>query len=151
MDSICGCVVHCGICSNSMVALTPPSTTRAVSNAPLGAQGESHSKRQRAVNELLATEKNYVDDLLMVVKTYRQPLTTVLSDGDMHALFANWDELIDVGKQLYQQMESRQDELGRVLMSFESKLTQVFTRFCANQQRAVDLLMSKEETVICSA
>lgn len=88
--------------------------------------------RQECINELIQTEKAYIDDMSIVHKAFELPMreSRVISNGDVDRIFVNWQELVETNKaflkDILHRTNSGSDIIGDVICNhvriFESKL-----------------------------
>lgn len=86
------------------------------SATPKGAAAETpESGRQHAVDELIATERNYVQTLRTIVAVFANPLraslrcgSPILNAQEMKTVFSNVEEVLSANTQLLNDLEARQ-------------------------------------------
>ena len=76
--------------------------------------------RTRAVKELLASEKSYLNHLQIVEKFFMEPLledaSLGVSGSDFAAVFGDLPAIIQVNKELLESLEKSSDRIGRVFL-----------------------------------
>lgn len=67
--------------------------------------------RQECINELIQTEKAYIEDMSIVHKVFEMPMreSRVVNNTDVDRIFVNWQELIDCNKQFLRDILHRTD------------------------------------------
>lgn len=67
--------------------------------------------RQECINELIQTEKAYIEDMSIVHKVFEVPMrdSRVVSKTDVDRIFVNWQELIDSNKEFLRDILHRTD------------------------------------------
>ncbi|KAL6077087.1 DH domain-containing protein [Balamuthia mandrillaris] len=110
-------------------------------------QMEDQRRRDLVVQELLATERTYFEDLTILVNVFKQRLvqTKVITVTDAEQLFSNAEVLIVANSQLLHCLEREvlkdiaSQCIGQVFLEMLEKL-EVYSDYCANQNAALDLL-----------
>eukprot|EP01102_Stenamoeba_stenopodia_P002108 TRINITY_DN11872_c0_g1_i1.p1 TRINITY_DN11872_c0_g1~~TRINITY_DN11872_c0_g1_i1.p1 ORF type:complete len:1388 (+),score=341.30 TRINITY_DN11872_c0_g1_i1:151-4314(+) len=107
------------------------------------------SKRGHVLAEILATEKDYVGDLKLIVDVYLHPLqqNKILEPAQVATIFGNVETLLGVNTQLLASLESRIVEsnggsqviMGDIFLSMSHYL-KMYSAYCANQPRALACL-----------
>lgn len=107
-------------------------------------------KRNLAIQELIQTEHNYMEDLKMVRQVFFKPLgdSGCLTPAEMKELSANWDELERITKMFCKELkklnsEDSYDSVGDLVLGKLAQL-QGFVAFGEAQQSCLDLLERKE-------
>jgi flagellar biosynthesis chaperone FliJ len=61
------------------------------------------NKYLNVINELIQTEKNYVQNLRKVVETYYYPLRQnhILNESELDIVFLNWQHIVDLNTKFY--------------------------------------------------
>ncbi|KAL6045839.1 Round spore [Balamuthia mandrillaris] len=112
-------------------------------------QMEDQRRRDLVVQELLATERTYFEDLTILVNVFKQRLvqTKVITITDAEQLFSNAEVLIVTNSQLLHCLEREvlkdiaSQCIGQVFLEMLEKL-EVYSDYCANQNAALDLLFN---------
>lgn len=102
-------------------------------------------KRAKTVEELLITERKYVQDLELLL-TYQTRLQTtgILSADTIHYLFPNINILIDfqrrflIGIEYHAQLPPSEQRLGSVFANFQDGF-EVYEGFALNQKKACEI------------
>lgn len=109
---------------------------------------KSNNKHSMYCQELMHTEQNYYDDLVMVKEVFYKQMASskVLNSDELRTIFINWDELIKVtknfGKLLRQYGEG---SVGRAVLDSLKNL-RAFVTFCQFQQSSLEFLESKSKS-----
>ncbi|XP_054272231.1 protein vav isoform X2 [Macrosteles quadrilineatus] len=109
----------------------------------------SHSleKRDYVINELVETEKNYVDVLVTLQRSFMRPLSTLLEDHDYRTIFMWIKELSEIHSGFHSQLRKvvapgSCARLSEVFLNWREKFL-VYGDYCANlpdaQSRISDL------------
>ena len=107
-------------------------------------------KRYNVINELLTTEKDYLDCLEIVRDCFITPLKTnkILVEDEMEIIFINWNDLLLCTNRLYKSLKIRkkmtikQDiNIGDILCENFSQMG-AYVRFCSSQLTAAGLLQN---------
>lgn len=100
--------------------------------------------RQECINELINTEKVYIEDMCTVHNVFEVPIreSKVITRRDVDCIFVNWQELIDCNKEFLKDIlhrtESGSDIIGDVIsnhvrfilgIEFEAKFKKKITTF----------------------
>uniref|UniRef100_UPI003AAF5DE2 dynamin-binding protein isoform X2 n=1 Tax=Centroberyx gerrardi TaxID=166262 RepID=UPI003AAF5DE2 len=102
-------------------------------------------KREKVIEELLQTEKDYIKDLQMCVKEIIQPLQRKqVQNVDFDGLFGNISSVIDLSQRLFKTLQDT-DSTGKVFLDFKSELEEVYKIYCQNHDDAISLLESYEK------
>lgn len=110
-------------------------------------------QRSKVVDELVATEAAYVQDLAVLVGLYRRPLeheyAGCLLPQHVEALFGNVEALLEVNLALLarllevEQQPPAQQEVGRVFLEAQEGLGR-YVAYCTNQKGAMEALEKLE-------
>ncbi|KAI8833753.1 hypothetical protein BC829DRAFT_407635 [Chytridium lagenaria] len=103
-------------------------------------------KRQEVVFEILSTEKDYVDDLNIIIDVYIKPLkkTKLIRPKDMSVVFSNIEAIAPVNRELLKSFETRQSEspnnvveqVGDIFIGVSDYL-KMYTMYCSNHPYAL--------------
>ncbi|XP_041459914.1 rho guanine nucleotide exchange factor 3-like [Lytechinus variegatus] len=110
-------------------------------------------KRQEAIFELLQGEVDLVDDLYLVMKTYRDAMRSlqILTDQDLNIIFGSLDELRMIHEEFMCDLQKQRgkngatEEVGQVLLKWLPMVTEVYVTYCTNQLAAKNLLDEKKQ------
>nr|XP_054751935.1 rho guanine nucleotide exchange factor 3-like [Lytechinus pictus] len=110
-------------------------------------------KKQEAIFELLQGEVDLVDDLYLVMKTYRDAMRSlqILTDQDLNIIFGSLDELRMIHEELMCDLQKQRgkngatEEVGQVLLKWLPMVTEVYVTYCTNQLAAKNLLDEKKQ------
>lgn len=79
-----------------------------------GSSGPKGDKRTHIVNEIVSTEKNYIQSIELLVKVFQPALKILINDPntalkveDVRRMFANIDMIIPLNKELLKDLEAR--------------------------------------------
>ncbi|GJQ83722.1 putative Eps15 homology domain protein [Trypoxylus dichotomus] len=120
--------------------------------APLQqSMGPTDKKRQDCINELIQTEKAYIDDMKVVYEVFELPLleSHVVEKNDVEGIFVNWREILLCNKNflddLLERTNSGSDVVGDIICAHLPKMTAYIT-FCSKQLDSATLLQKLTET-----
>lgn len=109
--------------------------------------------REKILNEILQTEKDYVNDLGVIINVYCKELTTngIITPEQEKTLFSNIEELEELNRVVLGKFEARfkavQEagaplaiiNLGDIFLQMSDQL-KWYTDYCANQPQALSML-----------
>uniref|UniRef100_A0A8C7X195 Dynamin-binding protein n=1 Tax=Oryzias sinensis TaxID=183150 RepID=A0A8C7X195_9TELE len=102
-------------------------------------------KRNKVIEELLQTEKDYIKDLQMCVEEIIEPLQEKqVKNMDFNGLFGNITSVIELSKRLYDELQET-DSIGKTFLDFRSQMEEVYKLYCQNHDDAISLLESYEK------
>lgn len=84
-------------------------------------ENSNEKMRQDCVNELIQTEKAYIEDMSIVHKVFEVPLmeSRVVSKQDVEKIFVNWSKLVETNqaflKDLLQRTSNGSDIIGDII------------------------------------
>jgi len=115
---------------------------------------EQHKRlKTHALHELIKTEKDYVNDLKIVITVFFDPLTKegILTMNEITAIFSNIKIIYSINLNLLndlQKISVKGDEGKQVGTIFESTADylKVYTQYCSNQEKCVSTLARAEKT-----
>ncbi|CAD6949376.1 unnamed protein product [Tilletia caries] len=107
-----------------------------------------------SVNELLNTERKYVQDL-EAMQSYARALQTynILAPDTIHDLFGNLNALVDVSRRFLITVEENarrppdDQHFGHAVMAMESDFA-VYEPFCANYNKALDTITAETQNLL---
>ncbi|XP_066254448.1 intersectin-1 isoform X2 [Euwallacea similis] len=108
-------------------------------------------KRQGAINELIQTEKAYVQDMSIVHEVFEVPLrkSKVISSSEIDEIFVNWQEILQCNKSFLNQLskayEKKADTIGDIICQHLPRMTAYIT-FCGKQLDSAALLQELTES-----
>eukprot|EP00057_Strongylocentrotus_purpuratus_P014770 XP_011669244.1 PREDICTED: rho guanine nucleotide exchange factor 3 isoform X2 [Strongylocentrotus purpuratus] len=110
-------------------------------------------KRQEAIFELFQGEVDLVDDLYLVMKTYRDAMRSlqILTDQELNIIFGSLEELRMIHEELVCDLQKQRgnngatEEVGKVLLKWLPLVTEVYVTYCTNQLAAKTLLDEKKQ------
>jgi hypothetical protein len=79
---------------------------------PLSSNADEEEKRRLIVQEIIETEKSYLQDLVVLKEVYVIPGYEVFSNADIKLLFGNLDQVIEVSKELSNMLENYPEYIG---------------------------------------
>jgi len=108
---------------------------------------ESEKAKQAIIQEMISTERDYVQDLDLVVSLYITPLRVknILSDLYIGIIFSNWELLANVNQQLLRDLERgmRQSHItqnvGKIFLVMADYL-KMYKVYCASHTNSVTTL-----------
>ncbi|KAJ3097831.1 hypothetical protein HDU97_004528 [Phlyctochytrium planicorne] len=107
--------------------------------------------RSKLINELIDTERKYINDLEVIQNYKKEALhQNLLSKDDVHTLFGNLDELLDFQRRFLIAMEStlslpaNEQRIGQ-LFNLNEDYFAVYHSFCANYQFATNFALQETE------
>ncbi|KAJ3116908.1 Myosin 10A, isoform D [Phlyctochytrium bullatum] len=108
-------------------------------------------KRQDVIFEILSTERDYVEDLNIIIEVYIKQLrkTKVIRPKDMSVVFSNIEAMIPVNRELLKSLEARQaqstngvvEQIGDIFIGVSDYL-KMYTMYCSNHPYALMKLQS---------
>eukprot|EP01087_Luapelamoeba_hula_P007845 TRINITY_DN1926_c1_g1_i1.p1 TRINITY_DN1926_c1_g1~~TRINITY_DN1926_c1_g1_i1.p1 ORF type:complete len:1491 (+),score=309.12 TRINITY_DN1926_c1_g1_i1:202-4674(+) len=113
------------------------------------------SRRDKVLEELLATEKSYVDHLTTVVQSFIEPCEAmhIISKKDAKVAFSNIRDILELNKMFYQRLEERmrswpsltpaQQVLSDIFMQV-FPFMKIYAGYCANYLEAAALITKLE-------
>ncbi|ORX85188.1 hypothetical protein BCR32DRAFT_290853 [Anaeromyces robustus] len=104
-------------------------------------------KRQEVIYEMIDTERDYVNDLSIIIELYIKPLraNNMLSKSDFQLLFSNVEQLYGVNQELLSLFEKRQkenpvvEEIGDIWLTMNEYL-KMYMLYCGNYAYAITKL-----------
>ncbi|KAL1517614.1 hypothetical protein ABEB36_001354 [Hypothenemus hampei] len=112
--------------------------------APLQ-QTQSDKKRQGAINELIQTEKAYVQDMSVVHEVFEQPLrnSKLIATTIIDEIFVNWQDILLCNKnfltELIRSQDRKSETIGDIICQHLPRMTAYIT-FCGKQLDSAALL-----------
>lgn len=110
-------------------------------------------KRQEAIFELYQGEVDLVEDLQLILKTYRDSMKSlgILNPQELATIFYRLEELVPLHEELIERLErlrqddGRTDAIGKDILEWLPELTDSYTSYCVNQLAAKSLLDEKKQ------
>ncbi|ORX44374.1 Dbl homology domain-containing protein [Piromyces finnis] len=104
-------------------------------------------KRQEVIYEMIDTERDYVNDLSIIIELYIKPMrnNNILSKKDLGTLFSNIEQLYGVNQELLSLFEERQkqnkcvEEIGDIWLMMNEYL-KMYMLYCGNYAYAITKL-----------
>jgi hypothetical protein len=92
-----------------------------MSSSSTSSDTPTESKRQARINELIATEEDYVRDLEIVAVIFRDQLfsTKAITVSDRDIIFSNWDQLIEGNQKFVKMLHKKKREAMQTGMAIE--------------------------------
>eukprot|EP01091_Cochliopodium_minus_P014153 TRINITY_DN4751_c0_g1_i1.p1 TRINITY_DN4751_c0_g1~~TRINITY_DN4751_c0_g1_i1.p1 ORF type:complete len:1187 (-),score=398.74 TRINITY_DN4751_c0_g1_i1:15-3524(-) len=93
----------------------------------------------RVEQELIDTEKVFVEDVRIIVSLFRTPLLTVLSPHEIFQIFANIEEIYKLNLhfltllEIEKQKPLEEKNYGKIFLSVSEKFSKIFLAYCARQ------------------
>ncbi|KAB0793537.1 hypothetical protein PPYR_13157 [Photinus pyralis] len=120
--------------------------------APLQQSVEPEDKmRLECINELIQTEKSYIDDMTVVYEVFEIPLrqSKVVSNEEIRGIFVNWQEILQCNRNFLSDLTNRRSSgstiIGDVICEHLPLMTAYIT-FCSQQLESAALLQKLTET-----
>lgn len=117
-------------------------------------ENSMEEKRQKLIQELIATEETFVADLDLTVSVFKEPLfhKKALSAKEVETIFVNWDQLLAINKKFLKGLKRRKresidsiDSIGDIIAHNLSKMELAYITFCSRQLTAAKLIQKKTE------
>uniref|UniRef100_A0AAR5QBU5 Intersectin-1 n=1 Tax=Dendroctonus ponderosae TaxID=77166 RepID=A0AAR5QBU5_DENPD len=108
-------------------------------------------KRQGAINELIETEKAYVQDMSIVHEVFELPLrkSKIIPSDQIDQILVNWQDILHCNQifltELTQAFNARTETIGNIICQHLPRMTGYIT-FCAKQLDSASLLQELTET-----
>ncbi|KYQ89024.1 pleckstrin (PH) domain-containing protein [Tieghemostelium lacteum] len=106
-------------------------------------EGEN-KMRNKVINEIINTEKDYISDLNIIINVIYQPLKElkIITDKDLSTIFSNIQLLLNVNKEFLIDVEKAANEnqgasIGPCFKFFAEYL-KIYSSYCANQKTSSD-------------
>lgn len=79
--------------------------------------GRLDKKRQDCINELIQTEKAYIDDMRVVHEVFELPLleSQVIDEKDVKGIFVNWRDIIQCNRGFYEDLLERTNSGSEII------------------------------------
>ncbi|KRZ52366.1 Intersectin-1 [Trichinella nativa] len=110
---------------------------------------ETDRRRRCQLQELIQSERNYVDDLLMVRDVFQKPLSRqgLLSAQEVDRIFVSWSRLVKVSTRMLAKLQAADGdvEVGKVLLEL-LPFFEVFVCYGRQLRAALDFLDYKLKT-----
>ncbi|XP_033110617.1 rho guanine nucleotide exchange factor 3-like [Anneissia japonica] len=111
-------------------------------------------KRQEAIFELLQGEHDMVDDLKLIMKTYRDSMRSLqmLTENELNTIFGTLETLTPLheelinGLRLQRNQDGTTDVVGKVFLEWLPTVLDTYITYCSNQLAAKTLLDEKKQT-----
>ena len=88
----------------------------------------------------IRTEDKYLENLIMVRDTFREPLNGYLSPVHRSTVFCKWDELILLHSDLLFEMKPKKADIGHVFSKHMQRMTTIYASYCLNLPEAMNLI-----------
>jgi len=102
-------------------------------------------QRKNIINEIRDTERDYVNDLNIIVNVFTIPLTQegIIPQADIVGLFSNIAVLVNVNQKLHLEISANPDDetiqIGKIFVGM-ADIFKMYTAYCANQPKAMQVL-----------
>lgn len=99
------------------------------------ALGVQDKMRLESINELIQTEKAYIEDMIIVNRVFEKPLreSRVVPEKDVEEIFVNWEHILKCNKAFLSDLLDRQnsgtDIYGDIICSHVSNSEIVLVNF----------------------
>ncbi|XP_025833067.1 intersectin-1 isoform X2 [Agrilus planipennis] len=120
--------------------------------APLTQSNDPQEKvRRDAINELIQTEKAYINDMATVHEVFELPLkqSKIITNEEVNIIFVNWQDILECNrnflKELLERWESDSNIIGDIICTHLPRMTAYIT-FCSKQLESATLLQKLTET-----
>ena len=119
--SLCWCFMLLHIFAAEEFTSNGSHRSSTMSTSSVSSNSTSESKRQARINELIATEEDYVRDLEIVAVIFRDQLfsTKAITPSDRDIIFSNWDQLIEGNQKFVKMLHKKKRESLQSGMSIE--------------------------------
>ena len=114
---------------------------------PPGRSVRSSPEKDKVINEIISSEKNYLDSLATVIEVFIVPLRSmnILSESEMQLQFGSWEIMYGIHKELYDNMRQSKDRgdvqigtiVGNIFLHF-SEFFRVYKSYLANFELAMN-------------
>jgi hypothetical protein len=134
--------------------LETPVIKRSVSDSPDSITSPV-TKSERVAEEIVTTERAYVQSLVDVVKGYKEPILVYIrscglpvAEDDVSALFGNIDDLLKLNSDLLEELEKCPYNPTTIAEAFVTRASDfsVYSAYCTNYPRAVAILTLWQHT-----
>lgn len=124
---------------------TPEPTPVPSANGPSSNKRSNDELRKECITEIYQTEKDYIDDLELIIDVFIFPLRTmqVLTEQAIYSIFSNLEVLINCNKTMLSELEKIIDattgaevEIGEVFTKLADYF-KMYKVYCANQQTSL--------------
>lgn len=118
----------------------------------------NEEKRQRLIQELIATEEAYVNDLELTISVFKEPLFSkkALTPREVEEVFVNWEQLQAINKKFLKGLKRRKrdsvksgysgiDSIGDIIAHNLSKMESAYIMFCSRALAAAKIIQKKTE------
>ncbi|ELR18659.1 RhoGEF domain containing protein [Acanthamoeba castellanii str. Neff] len=113
---------------------------------------EKQRQRNRVINEIVNTERDYVQDLKIMLTLFRMPLDEegILTKEELSTIFSNLSMLLHVNSELYDDIskrvkETNGEELGQCFVLLADYL-KMYSQYCSNQAAAREAVVNASKT-----
>eukprot|EP01102_Stenamoeba_stenopodia_P017985 TRINITY_DN6535_c0_g1_i1.p1 TRINITY_DN6535_c0_g1~~TRINITY_DN6535_c0_g1_i1.p1 ORF type:complete len:681 (-),score=184.82 TRINITY_DN6535_c0_g1_i1:810-2852(-) len=104
---------------------------------------EMERLKGRTLEELVSTERDYVSDLSIIIKTFLEPMRNqkMASVSELRILFGNVEEIYEANKSLLAEMEellsTKNSGIGQVFLKSADLLMKLYMSYIGNYQTAI--------------
>lgn len=103
--------------------------------------------RQQVIDEIITTEKDYVNDLTYLVENYLTPLkySNIAQPDQVMAIFSNAELILGVNKELLQNLEDASTSLGDAFLRM-SPYFKMYSTYCNNRTKCLQTVASVKQS-----
>lgn len=104
-------------------------------------EGKEARRRYLCIQEIINTEKSYVEDLEALVNVYMNPIKASgsLTNDQFSTIFSSLEVLLPMHKKIVEDLAKDEEFVGRAFITMCSFL-KMYSSYCANQEKAIELL-----------
>eukprot|EP01113_Clastostelium_recurvatum_P049650 TRINITY_DN9237_c0_g1_i1.p1 TRINITY_DN9237_c0_g1~~TRINITY_DN9237_c0_g1_i1.p1 ORF type:complete len:701 (+),score=118.47 TRINITY_DN9237_c0_g1_i1:110-2212(+) len=114
----------------------PESAPTDISADQPSSEVDDSSMRQKVIDELLQTERDYCSDLDFVVDEIMTPLSKVLTKAELTSIFSNMQVIRNLNNTLLHDLSLNPSSAGQIFQKF-SAFFKSYARYCTDQPAAV--------------
>ncbi|KAF5294447.1 hypothetical protein FQR65_LT01573 [Abscondita terminalis] len=109
--------------------------------------------RQECINELIQTEKTYIDDMTIVHEVFEIPLrqSKVVTEDELGGIFVNWQEILQCNRNFLRDISKRWNSGNTVVgdvICLHLPLMTSYIKFCSKQLESAALLQRLTENSV---
>lgn len=104
-------------------------------------EGKEERRRYLIIQEIINTEKSYVEDLEILVNVYMNPIRASgsLTNEQFSSIFSSVEVLLPMHKKIVEDLSKDEEFVGRAFTSMCSFL-KMYSAYCANQEKATEVI-----------
>nr|XP_040581499.1 rho guanine nucleotide exchange factor 7-like isoform X1 [Lepeophtheirus salmonis] len=111
--------------------------------------------RKQVIEDLLKKEMDFIRCLTAIQKTFLEPLssTNMLNEVEFKQLVGNLDELLDIHRALYDEVElvstlsPREQRIGKIFLEYGAEIRLAHMKYWGNHPKAVCILEKYKDTL----